>query len=311
MFRPSKLSSSLAIGMSVLLVMIASASVWGGRKASEREPSPADAPEAIPLWEGKAPGALGDEAGDRPSIQVYLPKSIKQTGAAVVVCPGGGYGMLADHEGRPVAERLNDIGIVGIVLKYRLGPKYHHPIMLNDASRAIRFVRAHADEWKLDPHKIGILGFSAGGHLASSAATHFDDGDPKAADPIDRLSSRPDAAMLIYPVITMTDPYTHGGSRHNLLGDKPKSELVDLMSNEKQVSPKTPPTFLVHSSDDRAVPVENSLMFASALSKAGVPCELHVYAHGPHGFGLGGDDPSLKTWPDLCAVWLKKIGFAK
>ncbi len=268
-----------------------------------------DKEKPLRLWEGDAPGAKGSEDADIPTITVYSPPAEKRTGAAVVVCPGGGYAILAPHEGKPVAEWLNTLGVTGIVLNYRLGPRYHHPAMLQDVSRALRTVRYHAQEWGLDPHRIGVLGFSAGGHLASTAATHFDEGDPGAADPIDRVSSRPDAAILIYPVITLSGPYAHAGSRHNLLGDNPPQALVELLSNEKQVTPQTPPTFLVHTADDEGVACENSLMFAEACRKASVPVELHVFEHGPHGFGLGGNDPVLSRWPVLCADWLKQRGF--
>lgn len=271
----------------------------------------APSPRTLRLWSGDAPNAAGTEDADIPSITIYSPPAGKANGAAVVVCPGGGYGGLAAHEGKPVAEWLNTQGITGIVLKYRLGPRYHHPVMKNDVGRAIRMVRANAKEWKIDPKRIGVLGFSAGGHLASTAATHFDDGDANASDPVDRVSSRPDAAILIYPVITMTDPFTHAGSRNNLLGNNPSKDLLDLMSNEKQVTSKTPPCFLVHGSDDAVVPVENSLLFSLACRKAGVPVELHVYEHGPHGFGMAANDPILGSWPGLCAKWLDKHGFLK
>lgn len=268
-------------------------------------------PKTLPLWTGDAPGAKGKEDADIPSVTIYAPPAGKATGAAVVVCPGGGYGGLAGHEGKPIAEWLNTLGVTGIVLKYRLGPRYQHPVMMQDVNRAVRIVRANAKEWKLDPKRIGIIGFSAGGHLASTAATHFDEGDPNAADPVDRVSSRPDLAMLIYPVITMTDPYTHGGSRRNLLGEHPSQDLITLMSNEKQVTAKTPPTFLVASTEDTVVPCENSLLFAMACRKAGVLVELHVYEHGPHGFGLGGNDPVLSSWPVSCGKWLERHGFLK
>jgi acetyl esterase/lipase len=266
-------------------------------------------PEPQRLWEGDAPGAQGTTDADVPTITVYRPPAGKSNGAAVVVCPGGGYAGLAEHEGRPVAEWLNTLGVTGVVLKYRLGPRYHHPAMLNDVSRALRTVRFHAADWGLDPQRIGVLGFSAGGHLASTAATHFDDGDPNAADPIDRVSSRPDIAILVYPVITLSGPYAHIGSRNNLLGENPPQELIDLLSNEKQVTSRTPPTFLMHTNEDSGVPAENSLLFALACRKAGVPVELHLYEHGQHGFGLGGNDPVLKTWPAVCAAWLKGRGF--
>jgi acetyl esterase/lipase len=225
----------------------------------------------------------------------------------VVVCPGGGYGTLADHEGKPVAEWLNSIGVTGFVLKYRHAPRWRHPAPLADASRAIRIVRARAAEWGIRPDRIGILGFSAGGHLASSAGTHFDAGRADATDPIERASSRPDFMVLIYPVITMGNG-THGGSRNNLLGPDPKPELLELLSSERQVKPETSPAFIVHTADDEAVPVANSLLLSEAMARAKAPFELHVFASGPHGFGLGGKDPVLSSWPGLCAGWLKGRG---
>jgi len=263
----------------------------------------------IVLWPGGAPGAVGNEPVDIPTLTPYLPTKDKMTGAAIIICPGGGYGHLADHEGRPVAEWLNTLGVTAFVLKYRLGPRYHHPAPMQDAARAIRIVRARAAEWGLDPQRIGILGFSAGGHLASTAGTHFDSGKPDAPDAIERVSSKPNLMILIYPVITMRDR-THAGSKKNLLGDQPGPELVALLSNEEQVTKETPPTFLVHTMNDAAVPVENSLLFVSALRKAGVPFEFHLYERGPHGFGLGGKDPILATWPDRCADWLRLHSFA-
>src|SRR5437660_2563378 len=247
------------------------------------------AEQPIILWPNGAPGAVGKEPIDIPTLTPYFAAKEKAPGAAVIVCPGGGYTHLADHEGQPVAEWLNSIGITAFVLKYRLGPRYHHPAPLQDAARAIRTIRAHAAEWKIDPERIGIIGFSAGGHLASTIATHFDSGKPDARDLIERVSSRPNLAVLIYSVITMREK-THAGSKKNLLGDNPAPELIALLSNEEQVTKETPPVFLVHAMTDTAVPVENSLMFAAALRKAGIPFELHVYERGPHGFGLGGND---------------------
>jgi len=263
----------------------------------------------IVLWPDGAPGALGHEPLDIPTLTPYRAPKEKATGAAVIVCPGGGYGHLADHEGGPVAEWLNSIGITAFVLKYRLGPRYHHPAPLLDAARAIRLVRARAAEWQIDPERIGVLGFSAGGHLASTIGTHFDAGKSEAPDPVDRVSSRPNVMILIYPVITMKDR-THAGSRTHLLGDNPPAELVNLLSNEEQVKKDTPPTFVVHTMADTGVPVENSLMFVAALRKAGVPVEFHMYEQGPHGFGLGTKDPILATWPARCADWLSLHGFA-
>jgi len=195
--------------------------------------APAAAPQTIRLWDGPAPGALGNADADIPTITVFAPVAESNSHAAVVVCPGGGYGGLAAHEGKPIAQWLNSIGITGVVLKYRLGPRYHHPVELGDVTRAIRTVRAKSTEWNIDPHRIGIIGFSAGGHLASTAATHFDDGDSSNSDPIERVSSRPDLAILIYPVISMAEPYVHAGSRRNLLGNNPDPKLVELLSNQK------------------------------------------------------------------------------
>lgn len=269
----------------------------------------ASAQTPIVLWPDGAPGAVGKEPVDIPTLTPYFPLKEKATGAAVIVCPGGGYDHLAAHEGAPVAEWLNSIGITAFVLKYRLGPRYHHPAPLQDAARAMRTIRARAAEWKLDPERVGILGFSAGGHLAATIATHFDSGKTDAGDPIERVSSRPNLLILLYPVITMREK-THAGSKKNLLGENPSPQLVALLSNEEQITKETPPTFLVHTMTDTAVPVDNSLMFAAALRKAGVPFELHIYERGPHGFGLGGNDPILSTWPARCADWLRIHGFA-
>jgi acetyl esterase/lipase len=272
--------------------------------------SQVNAPEPMVLWPAGAPGALGREVDDIPTLTPYLAPKEKASGAAIIVFPGGGYSHLADHEGRPVAEWLASVGITAFVLKYRHGPKYQHPVPLQDAARAVRMVRARVSEWHVDPKRIGILGFSAGGHLASTLGTHFDSGAPAASDPIERVSSRPDLMILIYPVITMKE-FTHAGSKKQLLGENPTPELVTLLSNEEQVTKGTPPTFLVHTADDAGVPVENSLRFAEALRKSGVSFELHVYEHGRHGFGLGGNDPILSTWPARCADWLRSQGFLR
>jgi acetyl esterase/lipase len=266
-------------------------------------------PPAQPLWPEGAPGAKGTQPEDIPSIQFYQAPADKAKGSAVVVCPGGGYRALAPHEGHDIAVWLNSIGVTAVVLKYRLAPKYGHPAPMQDVLRAIRTVRAKAAEWKIDPARIGIMGFSAGGHLASTAATHFDSGDPNATDPIEKQSSRPDLLILGYPVVTMAQLSTHSGSRQNLLGKEPSQELVDLMSNEKQVTEKTPPTFFFHTEDDKPVPVENSLLFAAALRRAKVPYELHIYQTGRHGVGLAQDNPALNTWPKLLENWLRSHGF--
>ncbi len=290
--------------MLVISIMTISILLCGRSKTFAQSPSH---PESFKLWPSGAPGAVGNEPVDAPTLTPYLPKE-NATGAAVIVCPGGGYTHLADHEGRPVAEWLNSIGIAAFVLKYRLGPRYHHPAPLQDAARAIRTVRARAAEWQIDPKRIGILGFSAGGHVASTIGTHFDSGQASASDPIERVSSRPDVMILVYPVITMSG-FTHSGSKKQLLGDNPSKDLITLLSNEEQVTKQTPPTFLVHTANDAAVPVENSLHFAEALRKIGVPFELHIYERGPHGFGLGGNNPVLMSWPGSCANWLKLNGF--
>ena len=229
----------------------------------------------------------------------------------MIVLPGGGYGGLADHENQPIARWLNTLGITAVVLRYRLGPRYHHPIPLADAARAIRTVRSRAEKWGIHPQRIGILGFSAGGHLAATASTHFDDGDAQAADPVDRFSSRPDVSVLLYPVITMSEPFTHVGSRTNLLGEKPSAELIELLSNEKQVTGRTPPAFLFHTVGDGSVPVENSVMYATALRRAGVPFEMHLYEKGQHGVGLAEGDPILRTWTERCAAWLATKGIGR
>jgi acetyl esterase/lipase len=266
-------------------------------------------PALEPLWPDGAPGAKGNEPADVPGVIVYLPAKEKANGAAVVICPGGGYGFLAmDHEGHQIGNWLNQHGVAGIIVKYRLGPKYHHPVMLQDAQRALRYTRAHAKEWGIDAGRVGIMGFSAGGHLASTAGTHFDRGQAEAKDPIDRMSCRPDFMILMYPVITLTGPSTHGGSRSNLLGKNPDPELVEYLSNEKQVTKDTPPTFLVHTSADTGVPPENSVLFYLALSKNKVPAELHIYEKGSHGLGLGPPELPYSNWSNSCIAWMRGQG---
>ncbi len=266
--------------------------------------------EKIILWPEGAPGAVGTEEDDQPSITAYPAPADIATGASIVVCPGGGYGFLAvGHEGEEIGQWLNSIGVTGFVLRYRISPKYHHPSPLIDVQRGMRTVRARAAEWQLDPAKIGVLGFSAGGHLASTAATHFDDGDASSNDPIDRVSSRPDFAILCYPVITFTDePVMHRGSRNNLIGNEPTRELIEFLSNEKQVTSKTPPTFLWHTTEDTGVPPQNSALFYMACVKAGVPAELHVYEKGPHGIGLAKNIPGPDVWPVQCETWMRGRG---
>jgi acetyl esterase/lipase len=262
--------------------------------------------QVIPLWTGAAPGALGSEDTDIPVITVFLPRTVAANTPAVVVCPGGGYRALAsNHEGRQVASYLNSLGVAAFVLRYRLGPRYHHPIELGDAQRAIRYLRSHATEWRLDPARIGIIGFSAGGHLAMTASTKFDAGAAGAADAVDRVSSRPDFAVLGYPVISMTEEWTHKGSRTNLLGENFDPELAKSLSGERAVTRDTPPTFLFQTNEDTTVPAENAVHYYLALRKAAVPAEMHVFEKGPHGVGLANDDAALSEWSKLLANWLR------
>jgi acetyl esterase/lipase len=272
--------------------------------------------DEIPLWPKGAPGARGTEPKDIPTLTIFLPKLQSNT-AAMVICPGGGYGGLAPHEGHDYALWLNEQGIAAFVLKYRLGSAgYRHPIMLQDAARAIRTVRSRASEWNVDPNRVGIIGSSAGGHLASTLLTHFRSAENKPADTtdaIDAVSCRPDFGVLCYPVITMDGVSAHSGSRKNLLGTNASPELVRELSNELHVTKDTPPTFVWHTSEDKGVLVENSLMFAQALAKAGVPFELHVFEKGPHGLGLGSrsyDPTKWLRWTYDCNAWLHQHGFA-
>jgi len=278
-------------------------------------------PESLPLWPaGKVPGSHGtDPAKDIPTLTPFWPEAGRATGAAMIVCPGGGYRMLADHEGRVYAAWLAERGIAAFVLKYRLGSNgYQHPAMMYDVQRAIRLVRSHTSEWKIDPNRIGVMGSSAGGHLASTALTHFDAGKADAEDPVERVSSRPDLGVLCYAVITMGE-HTHAGSKTSLLGATPSPDLVELLSNERRVTKETPPCFLWHTRDDGAVSVRNSLDFAEALLRSGVPYELHVFQSGPHGLGMGvkeytpgsTDESSLHPWTRNLHAWLKEQRFVK
>ena len=265
--------------------------------------------QVLRLWQGQAPGALGTDDSDIPVITVYLPRTLGPNTPAAIVCPGGSYRNLAsNHEGRQVASFLNSLGMAAFVLRYRLGPRYHHPIELGDAQRAIRTVRAHAAEWHLDPARIGIVGFSAGGHLAMTASTHFDDGQAASNDPVERANSRPDFTVLGYPVISMVEVWTHRGSRTNLLGDNPDPALAKSLSGEAAVTAKTPPTFIFQTNEDTTVPAENAVYYYLALRKAGVPAEMHIFEKGPHGVGLANDDPTLSVWSSLLANWLRGRG---
>jgi len=271
--------------------------------------APPNSPKPDLLWPDGAPGALGTQDEDKPTLAPYLVPQGRGTGAAVIVCPGGGYVNLSmDKEGSEIARWLNSIGVAAFVLKYRLGPRYHHPIELGDAQRAIRTVRYKAGEYRVLPDRIGIMGFSAGGHLASTAGTHLETVNGNPNDPIDRVGSRPDFLVLCYPVISFTTPYTHKGSMRSLLGDGADPKLVESLSNELQVTSETPPTFLFHTNSDTGVPPENSVLFYMALRKAGVPAELHIYERGPHGVGLAPTDEALSTWPARLADWLRVRG---
>jgi len=267
----------------------------------------------IPLWPNGAPGALGARSQDIPTLTPYLPEATNATGAAMVICPGGGYAHLAPHEGNDYALWLNQHGITCFVLKYRLGSSgYHYPVEFEDGTRALRWARAHAADYKIDPHRIGIMGSSAGGHLASTLLTHFDSGNTNADDPIERQSSRPDLGILCYAVITMGE-YTHQGSKENLLGKHPSGKLVKLLSNELQVRTNTPPCFIWCTYEDKTVPMENSLMFAEALRKNHVPFDLHVYQKGGHGMGLKDKPPFAHPhpWAADCLFWLKQQGWVE
>jgi len=273
----------------------------------------AQIPTEIPLYEGTVPNALGTEKKDIPLLIAHFAPENEATGAAVMICPGGGYGHLAmGHEGKDIAEWYNSLGIHAFILKYRLGKSdgtgYQHPVMLNDAKRGFRLIRAHAEEWNINPDKIGVMGFSAGGHLASTLGTHFDAGKPEAEDPVEQVSCQPNFMVLGYPVISLNTEYVHRGSRRNLLGATPDPELVNYLSNETQVTTFTPPTFLFHTDEDSAVPPENSVLFYLALRKANVPAELHIYERGRHGVGFAPDDPILSSWKERLKDWLSNRG---
>jgi len=264
------------------------------------------------LWSKGTPDTRGnDPQNDIPTLTFYTPSEGLQTETAVIICPGGGYATLSvDHEGHDIAKWLNTMGITAVILEYRMSRGgYRHLIPLQDAQRAIRTVRARSGELKVNPAHIGIMGFSAGGHLASTTGTHFDPGNPESSDPIERVSSRPDFMVLCYPVIGFGEDLTHSGSRQNLLGENPSEELIHFLSNEKQVTADTPPTFLFHTDEDEVVLPEHSVAFYLALRKAKVPAELHIYQKGPHGVGLAPRISGTKSWPDACRSWLSTQGF--
>ena len=281
-------------------------------QAQPLPPLPIKDGEVLPLWPGGAPGAQGSADTDIPTITVFLPRMVTPNTPAMIVCPGGGYQNLAsNHEGRQVANYLNSLGIAAFVLRYRLGPRYHHPIELGDAQRAIRTVRSHAADWRIDPSRVGIMGFSAGGHLAMSASTWTEAVNATANDAIDRVASRPDFAVLGYPVISMTAPWTHKGSKRNLLGEDPDEALAKKLSGELAVTKDTPPTFIFQTNEDTTVPAENAVHYYLALRQSGVSAEMHVFEKGPHGVGLANNDPALAPWSGLLANWLRGRGVIK
>jgi len=277
----------------------------------ETIPPPAGT-EVLTLWPSGAPGAVGETPADKPSLAYFPAPKDKANGAAVVICPGGGYGGLAiTYEGYEVAQWLNSNGVSAFVLKYRHAPLYHHPAPLQDAQRAIRTARARASEWGIDPTKIGILGFSAGGHLSATTGVAKADGNAASSDPIERVSARPDFMILGYPVITMVGDYGHRGSRDNLIGQNPDPKLVEEVSPELHVTKDTPPAFLVSTTQDTGVPATNSVVFYQKLLDNGVSAELHVFLEGQHGLGLGTGERSghaFSEWPALCLKWMKAIG---
>ncbi|MCU1225400.1 MAG: alpha/beta hydrolase [Edaphobacter sp.] len=293
-------------GGRLLMAMAMGVGFMRGQQASV-----AAAEKTILLWPMGAPGAQGEEDIDRPTLTVYLPSSENATKTGVVIAPGGGYQHLAtEKEGTAIARWLNERGVAAFVLKYRLGPKYHHPVELEDAQRAIRMVRANAAEYGVATDHVGMWGFSAGGHLTATAGTHFDAGNAGSADPIERQGSRPDFMVLGYPVITLEAPDAHSGSRKYLLGNDPDPALVQSLSAETQVTKETPPTFLFATTEDKTVPVINSVMFYEALVKAGVPAEMHLFQHGAHGAGLAAANPELSVWPELVIKWMRERGYA-
>ncbi len=267
-------------------------------------------PTTTLLWPAGAPGALGAEEKDQPKLIIYPAPAETACGAAIVILPGGGYGHLAmGHEGHEIAAWCNSLGCSAFIVDYRHRTKgYGHPAPLQDAQRAIRTVRAEAPKWHVDPQRIGVIGFSAGGHLASSTGVFFDAGMAEDEDPIQRVSCRPDFLILCYPVIGFGESFTHLGSQRNLLGADASPELIRSLSTEKHVTAESPPTFLWHTTEDRPVPPENSLRFYLALQAQQVPAELHVFEKGRHGLGLAGDTPGARDWPGLCRTWLNERG---
>lgn len=293
------------------LVMMAGLTGFAQEQTGGEIPPGENSPEEMLLWPGGAPHAGGQAPEDQPRLQLYRVTAARPT-AAIVILPGGGYRTLAlGHEGEEIARYFNRLGMTAAVCIYRHrgagndGAGYGHPVPMLDAQRAIRTLRAGAAAWNIDPDRIGVIGFSAGGHLASTVSTHFEAGSADATDPLERVSSRPDFSILAYPVISLDQPHTHLGSQRNLLGEQPDPALLKSLSTENAVTADTPPTFLFHTAEDRPVPVENSLRYFAALVAAGVPAELHVFERGRHGIGLAAEHGAARAWPELCAQWLR------
>ena len=266
--------------------------------------------EEIPLWDDDIPHAVGEGPGHIPTLIPFLPEADKATGTAVIVCPGGCYvGLALEHEGVEAAQWLQSEGIAAFVLRYRHGPEYPHPVPLEDAQRAVRKLRHHAEEWNLDPFRVGLMGFSAGGHLAACTGTAEDSGNPISRDPVEHENALPDFLVLCYPLITMEDPLAEPLTKQTLLHENPSPELVDLLSCEKQVTDYTPPAFLWHTTEDDVAPPQHSQLFHDALKAAGVESELHLFAGGPHGLGLAQEHPEASAWPGLLLQWLEARGF--
>jgi len=291
---------SLSMMATVALSLLSSSQLFGAEPKSL----------SLPLWQNGAPGANGTEAKDIPMAIVRLPESDSPTGA-LIICPGGGYGGLAmGHEGTEMAEWANQMGLAAIICDYRhRGKGYGHPAPLQDAQRTIRTVRAKAKEWNIDAKRVGILGFSAGGHLVSTVLTRFDSGNPMSDDAIERESSRPDYGILAYPVILFGQPGTHKGSERNLLGDSPDPKLLASFQSDMNVTKETPPTFLFHTIEDNAVPPQNSVAFYAAMIQKGVPGELHIFEKGQHGVGLARKIPGTSDWSNVCRRWLEAKQF--
>jgi len=295
--------------LATLVLTLSAGIAWAQTPTAPARPNPNAEPETIPLWENGAPGALGDADTDRPTLTIFRASGRQLSGTSVIIAPGGGYTNLSmNNEGRYVAAWFNSMGVSAFVLKYRLGPRYHHPIEIGDAQRAIRLVRTRAVQFGVAPDRIGMMGFSAGGHLTATAGTKFDAGNATATDAVDRASSRPDFLILAYPVISFDPAIAHAGSVRMLLGDNPDQKLLQDLSAELQVTDKTPPTFLFSTNADTTVPAENTVRFYLALRKAKVPAEMHIFENGPHGVGLALGDPALSQWPALLTNWLRGRG---